>query len=96
MIQTNKIIKKNIEHVDKNMPDTRNYFKIKEFNRLTHLHFIFRMVEATKNLLLNIKWKVHLICETKIWKNKNKRNQAFDLSYFTRKSNFDDDGHKLI
>ena len=39
LIQTNKILKKMIDHFDKKIPDTMKFFETREFIRLIKINF---------------------------------------------------------
>ena len=51
LILINKILKKRIKDVDKEIPDTSNFVVNQEFNRSTKLDFNARMALATKRQL---------------------------------------------
>ena len=50
LIQTNKILKKKIEDVDKKIPDNSKFIVTQYFNGLTKINVNARTTEVSKNL----------------------------------------------
>ena len=91
LIQTNKILKKKIEDVDKKITNNSKVIKTKEIKRFITTNFNTRIIETPQKRTTKKQLENALDLGDKN-REKIKKLQTFDLTYFNGECYFNDDG----